>query len=170
MHKQLEKQLTALEELLQSLTQAHGCLLELLNEKRTALSQAKHDVMAKLVTQENDQVKVISDMEKTRLQMVADVTLLLDPSAKEPLKLLALAERLPEPWKGRILIFRHQLQQKMQATQKQARNTQQATVQLMKHMTGLMQKVTATCTNASAYSAKGAPSNQTRISTFSMTA
>ncbi|MBL4700886.1 MAG: hypothetical protein JKX85_06480 [Phycisphaeraceae bacterium] len=98
------------------------------------------------------------------------MTLLLDPTAKEPLKLLGLAGRLPEPWRGRILIFRHQLQQNMLATQKQARNTQQATAQLMKHMTGLMQKVTAACTGASAYSAKGAPSNQTRISTFSMTA
>ena len=66
MHKQLEKQLTALEQLLQDLTLAHGRLLELLNEKRTALSQAKHDVMAKLVTQENDQIKVISEMEKKR--------------------------------------------------------------------------------------------------------
>ncbi|MBL4700885.1 MAG: hypothetical protein JKX85_06475 [Phycisphaeraceae bacterium] len=65
MHKQLEKQLTALEQLLQDLTLAHGRLLELLNEKRTALSQAKHDVMAKLVTQENDQIKVISEMEKS---------------------------------------------------------------------------------------------------------
>jgi hypothetical protein len=170
MHKPLEKQLAGLERLLQELMQAHTRLLELLGEKRVAMREAKHDVMAKICQMENEQIKLISELEKQRLQMVADVTLLIEPSASAPLKLLELADRLPEPWRGRILVFRHQLQQKMQATQKEAQVTQQATVQLMKHMTGLMQKVTAACTGASVYSAKGAPSNRTRISTFSMTA
>ncbi|HAI10918.1 MAG TPA: hypothetical protein DCM28_04395 [Phycisphaerales bacterium] len=170
MDKQLEKQLGTLEGLLQDLMQAHVHLLELLEEKRSAMKHAKHDEMAQVCQRENEQIRKISDMEKQRLQLVADITLLVEPGAKEPMKLLQLADRLPEPWRGRILVFRHQLQQKMQATQKQARTTQQATMQLMKHMTGMMQKVTAACTGSAAYGAKGAPSNQTRISTFSMTA
>lgn len=170
MDKLLEKQLTALERLLQDLMQAHTQLLELLEEKRTAMRKAEHEVMANVCQRENQQVRKISDMEKQRLQLVADVTLMIEPGAKEPMKLLEVADRLPEPWRGRILVFRHQLQQKMQATQKQAKTTQQATMQLMKHMTGMMQKVTAACTGSAAYSAKGAPSNQSRISTFSMTA
>lgn len=170
MDKQLEKQLGTLEQLLQELMQAHQYLLELLEEKRTAMRQAKHETMTKVCQLENQQVRTISEMEKQRLQLVADITLLIEPNASEPMKLLQLADRLPEPWRGRILVFRHQLQQKMQATQKQARNTQQATMQLMKHMTGMIQKVTAACTGSAAYSAKGAPSTQSRISTFSMTA
>lgn len=170
MDKQLEKQLAGLERMLQELMQAHQMLLDLLGEKRVAMRQAKHEVMASLCKQENEQIKVISDMEKERLQMVADITLMIEPNAAKPMKLLELADCLPEPWRGRILVFRHQLQQKMQATQKQAQTTQQATAQLVKHMTGLMQKVTAACTGAAVYSAKGAPTAGTRISTFSMTA
>lgn len=170
MHKQLEKQITALERLLQQLAQAHDHLLELLNQKRVAIREAKHQEISKICQLENDQIKVISELEKKRLEMVADVTQLIAPDAQQPMKLLELAENLPEPWKGRILIFRHQLMQKMQATQKQAKTTQQATVQLVKHMTGMMQKVTAACTGAAAYGAKGAPSERSRISTFSMTA
>lgn len=170
MHKQDEKQLVALERLLQDLMQAHEYLLELLGEKRVVMREAKHERMAQICQLENQQVKVISDLEKQRLQLVADITLLIEPNANEPLKLLELADRLAEPWRGRLLVFRHQLKQKIQATQAEAQTTQQATVQLMKHMTGLMQKVTAACTGASVYSAKGAPSDRNRISTFSMTA
>ena len=53
----------------------------------------------------------------------------------------------------------------------QTYGTQQATMQLVKHMTGMMQKVTSACTGSSAYSARGqASTNNARISTFSMTA
>ncbi|MFG0249390.1 MAG: flagellar export chaperone FlgN [Phycisphaeraceae bacterium JB051] len=171
MDKQLEKQLNTLERSLQELLQAHTYLSDLMEQKRTAMREAKHEQVGNLCKLENDQLRKISDMEKNRLQLVADITLLVAPSAKQPLKLLELSDRLPEPWRGRLLVFRHQLAQKMQETQSKTQSTQQATIQLVKHMTGMMQKVTAACTGSSAYSARGqASTNNARISTFSMTA
>ncbi len=171
MDKQLEKQLGILERSLQDLLQAHTYLSDLMEQKRTAMREAKHEQVGNLCKLENDQLRKISDMEKNRLQLVADITLLVEPSAKQPFKLLELADRLPEPWRGRLLVFRHQLAQKMKETQAKTQTTQQATMQLVKHMTGMMQKVTAACTGSSAYSARGqASTNNARISTFSMTA
>ena len=65
MDKQLEKQLGTLEGLLQDLMQAHVHLLELLEEKRSAMKHAKHDEMAQVCQRENEQIRKISDMENS---------------------------------------------------------------------------------------------------------
>ncbi len=171
MRKQLEQPLVALERTLRSQLVAHERLSKLLDQKRQAVCQADQERMAQLCELENQEVREIGDLEKVRLQQVADLTLLMDPDAAKPMKLGELAELLPEPQRGRLLVFRQQLCDRMLQTQTQSRTTRQATELLMQHMAGLLQKVSAVCTGVSVYSAKGAPPKQAMaVSTFSLTA
>ena len=79
MDKQLEKQLGTLERSLQDMLQAHTYLSDLMEQKRAAMREAKHEQVGNLCKLENDQLRKISDMEKNRLQLVADITLLVEP-------------------------------------------------------------------------------------------
>ena len=88
-------------------------LLSLLERKRLALRQGKDQELVDLTRLENAAVQTISEIEKRRLQLVADLTLAVDPSAQEPLKMKELAERLPEPFRGRLLVTRQKLVEAM---------------------------------------------------------
>ncbi|MCC6580834.1 MAG: flagellar export chaperone FlgN [Phycisphaeraceae bacterium] len=167
----LDKPLAQLESLLRKLLQAHETLLGLLLKKRQAVRGADQRRITELCHEENVQVQAISEMEKERLKLVAQLTLLVDPKATAPMRLLELADRLPEPMRGRLLVLRQQLRQRMSESHEQTDVIQRATTSLVKHMTGLVQQVTAACTGSSVYGRGGAPGRAPLgITTFSATA
>jgi len=171
MDRTLEKSLTQLEALLVDQLQHHERMLELLDRKRVALRHANHAVVTDCSYQENQQLQKVSELEKQRLKIIADLTLMLDRDAKQPLTLMELAERMPEPTRGRLLVLRAQLRDRMQQVQKKTAVTRRATDTLVNHMQGLIQKVTAVCSGVSVYNATGAPPKKAMsVSTFSMTA
>jgi len=167
----LDKQLNQLETILQSQLDAHEQLLALLHRKREALREAAHQRVLQCCELENEKVRVISELEKNRLAIVAELTQMLEPNAAQPLRLAELAERLPEPTRGRLLVMRSQLVQRMQQVQQQTRLTQRALESLHRHMQGLMQTVGSLCSGVATYSANGArPRAATAVSTFNTTA
>lgn len=128
-----------LEEVLRQLTERHEQLLSLIQRQREVLRAADHRGVSELSRLENVVVKAITDLEKRRLELVADLTRAVDPGAAQPMRMRDLAERLPEPARGRLLVLRQQLRQRIQQVKDESSVTRRATEALMKHMQGLVQ-------------------------------
>ena len=158
-------------ELLQELVSGHEKLMTLAQQKRHALRTAQFQRVTQTCEDENQIVQQISELEKRRLQLVADLTLAMDPQAKSPLRMAALAEQLPEPHRGRLLVMRQQLIQHMEAARKEINVARQATESLVAHMQGLMQSIGSVCNDVNLYGSNGAPPQTAlALSTFHATA
>jgi hypothetical protein len=163
--------LAQLEDTLRQQIAAHEQLLSLMTLKREAIRSAQASRVAELVSQESAQLRIVTELEKRRLEQVAAATLAVDPSAAQPLRLGELALRLPEPARGRLLVLRQQARAKVEQVSQQAGVLREATTAVARHMQGLVQSIGGVLTGVPTYSAKGAPPRSaTRVSTFVATA
>lgn len=156
---------------LQQLVAAHVKLLGLLQRKRAALASADYQKITELCEMANVSVQQISEQEKARLTLVADLTLMVDPAAPVPLRMAELADRLPEPTRGVLLVLRQRLLEQMRHVQRETNVTKRATQSLATHMRGLAHTIGALCTGVSVYDRQGAPPPEAiAVSTFNTTA
>lgn len=171
MAENLEKSLNQLEALLRREIVAHETLLSIMFRKRQAMQAASHEKMSQCTLEESAQVKLIADSEKQRLELVAHITLLLDPVAPAPMKMHDMAHRLPEPMRGRLLVLRMELRKRMEKVQQEAQVAKRACDALVNHVHGIIQMIGANCTGVSTYGQQGQPHKRaTAVSTFNMTA
>lgn len=146
-------------------------LLQLLQRKRDAMRAGDADLMADLTRAENAQVQAISEIEKSRLKLVAELTLLVDAQAPEPLKLAELAEHFPEPTRGKLLVMRTQLLDAMHAVQAETAVAKRAAETLVRHVSGLVRTLATVSHGHAAYSPIGrTPAQPAPLSTLSLTA
>ncbi|MEM7625095.1 MAG: flagellar protein FlgN [Planctomycetota bacterium] len=155
MDRNAVQNLMRLEDTLNQSVERQGQLATLLERKRTALRRGAVDEMTSLCRLENAAVQTISELEKRRLQLVADLTLAVEPGAAEPLKMRDLAERLPEPHRGRLLLTRQKLVDAMQRVQQQTTVTRRASESLLKHMNGLIRTIGVVSQGGAAYGQTG---------------
>lgn len=171
MDKPTQQMLTQLEDVLQQSVNRQRQLVALLERKRMAMRGGKADEMTSICRLENAVVQAVSELEKRRLKLVADLTLRLNPAATEPLKMLDLAQRLPEPARGRLLVMRTQLVEAIQKVQEQSRVARRASESLLNHMNGLIRTIGVVSSGGAAYGQTGAiNSRPTNISTINLTA
>ncbi len=167
----MDKQLARLETLIIQQTSAHERLLSLLEHKRESLRTADRDQMTRCTEQENLVVQEISELEKERLGLVGELTLIVDPSAKAPMRLAELAQQLDEPGRGRLLVLRSQLLDRMKQVQRETAVVKRATESVVRHMQGLFQMVGNAVGNGGVYSQRGAPPQHVlAVNTFNATA
>lgn len=167
----MDKQLAQLEDVLVKQAAAAERLEAILKQKLDAVRRAQHDRMTDYSRLENEQVQVIGDLEKQRLVLVAELTQLVDPDASQPLRLGELAERLPEPMRGRLLVLRQQLRQRLQATQHETSVARLAAETLLHHIQGIVQTISGALSGVGTYGKQGAPPRVAMaVSTFSATA
>lgn len=160
----------ALEAVLRDQAAANHKLLGLMQRKREALRRADRDAVMDLCTRENDLVRVVSELEKNRLSLVAELTLALNPAAREPLTLQALAQHLPEPVRGRLLVLRANLRKELEKAREEAGYARRATERLLGHMQGLIQSVGTMISGEGTYNPGAArPERAMNVSTFSAT-
>ncbi|MFW6059103.1 MAG: flagellar protein FlgN [Phycisphaeraceae bacterium] len=160
-----------LEETLKRMTAQHEQLLSLLERKRAAVREGDEQQVAALCRLENEALRTISELETTRAQQVGELTLQVEPNANAPLRLAVLAERLPEPARGRLLVLRSQLRQRMEQVREQTSIARRATESLARHMQGLVQTIGVLATGVSTYDDSGAvPRQATAMSTINVTA
>jgi len=152
---ELEKDIDRLLALLASLLEQHTQLLAALERKRDAMRQGDTDAMSALCRLESESVRRVSELEKQRLELVGSMTLKLDADAAEPMKLRDLAEALPEPGRGRLLVARQQLVAKMEQVKHQTSVARRAADSLLKHMTGLVQTIGTLSTGLDTYGQRG---------------
>jgi len=163
--------LAPLEQTLRQQLTLHGELLELLKRKRDVLRSSDTKAAIGLCTLEHEKIQKIADLEKQRLSQVANLTLSVDPQAREPMRMAELAQRLDEPARGRLLVLRQQLLERMKAVHTETGVVRRATETLAKHMHGIVQTIGALSAGVSTYGSRGAfPQSNTAVSTFSATA
>ncbi len=165
----MDEQLDQLEGVLKQLGTAHESLLSLLKAKRVALRESDSDRVSAYCEKENLCVQKISELEKQRLELIGQLTEQLEPNADQPLRLVQLAEHLPEPRRGRLLVLKQQLTQHMENIRNETAVIRRATESLAKHMQGLVQTVAGAM--AGVYGQRGAPvAGAMTVSTFEATA
>jgi len=166
----MDKRIAELESILSYLTTAHERLLALLGQKRQALRTADQDRIARCSTQENAVVQEIGELEKQRLLLVGELTLAVDPGAKGPMLLGELAERLDEPGRGRLLVLRQKLKQRVEQAQKETAVIKRTTESLVRHMQGLVQTIGCVMAGVGLYNNQGTPPKSAMaVSTFNAT-
>ncbi|MGB1126168.1 MAG: flagellar export chaperone FlgN [Phycisphaeraceae bacterium] len=133
------KHIPVLETVLKQLTDRHEQLLTLMKRQRECLRLADHHGVSECSRLENTLVQAIGELEKRRLELVAQLTRAIDPAAIQPMRMRDLAERLPEPSRGRLLVLREQLRERITAVKEQSSVTRRATEALLNHMQGLVQ-------------------------------
>ena len=171
MRDSLEQEVHALLKLLGEMTALHEAWLPLCVQKRKALAAASADRLNEICRQENEKLQAVADMEKRRLNLVASLTRRLDPGAKTPMKMVDLAEALPEPHRGNLLVARQQLRERISEVKTQSSIARRATESLMKHMNSLVQSVASAATGGSTYTHRGANSTaRMTLSSVNMTA
>jgi hypothetical protein len=153
----MDKQLAKLEQILHQQMAAHDQLKSILTRRLTALRQADHEQIEKCCELENEQVQRIAELEKNRLELVADLTLKIDPTAPQPLRMNELAELLDEPARGRLLVLRQQLKERMEQIRTDMQTARSATDVLVRHMQGLMQTIGGLMTGVGTYGRRGSP-------------
>ena len=161
----------SLEKLLTQQIGLHEELLKLMNDKRGAISQGNPTQLTMLCQLEHEKISRISETEKQRLELVGRMTQMIDPQAKQPMRLVELAENLPGEQRDRVVMLRSALRERMKSVQQQASVAKRATESLVKHMQSLIQTVTAVSTGMSVYGNNGNfNTERTRVSTLNMTA
>ena len=135
----LTKHIPVLETVLKQSADRHEQLLTLMKRQRECLRLADHQGVSECSRLENTLVQAIGDLEKRRLELVAELTRVVDPRATQPMRMRDLAERLPEPARGRLLVLREQLRERITAAKEQSSVTRRATEALLSHMQGLVQ-------------------------------
>lgn len=172
MAKTIDPVVAAIEAVMGQMVTLHEELLALLIRKHGAVRKADVEAMAQLCGLENEKLQAISELEKQRQELAAKLTLLLNPKASEPLRVAQLAEKLPEPSRGRLLVMRQQLRAKLESVKEQTAIARRAADTLVRHVQGLVQGVTAATTQATYTRNPAQPQRHVapRLSTFSLTA
>ena len=166
----LEKTIGSLESVLHQQIKLHEQLYTLMNQKREAMRRGDNPGMHELCDLENEKVQAISELEKQRLQLVADLTLHVQPDAAAPMRMLELADALAEPTRGRLLVLRQQLLERMEQVREQSSIARRAAQSLVNHMQGILQTLGALSTGAGTYGQRGAPTVGGQVSTINVTA
>lgn len=150
---------------------AHEQLLSLLEQKRQAVRAADHHKVNEICQVENHRIQSIGEMEKRRLRVMAEITLMLRPGATQPLRMGELAELLQEPARGRVLVLRQELRQRMEQVRTESAVIRSATQSLLHHMQGIVQTIGGAMAGVATYTRRGSmPARTLAISTFSATA
>ena len=171
MDSQVEYIVNELAEILHKLLTVHGKLLEKLDSKQDALRSAGYQDLTDICDQENKLVQEISELEKHRLRLIASLTLRIDPQASEPMRLMTVAERLEEPWRGKLLVLRQQLLDRAKAVRSKAKVVRRSTETLVTHMQGLVQTIGTVCGGVGLYGRDGTPPGEAMaLRTVNMTA
>lgn len=151
--------LNELETTLRDLLNEHDALLALLNRKHQAVRHAKPAVVEECLERENGRVQRIAELEKRRQQCVADLTERADAEASEPLTISRIAEAAEPDQRERLLGLAGVLRQRMIEVQRESRVIKQATDGLLKHVQGVMQRVTGAVTGVGTYGSSGRLNN-----------
>lgn len=140
-----------LERLLADLIGAHEDLLRLTVEHRAAIAAADSRRLRVCIDAQTGTLGRLAELDERRRRLVAAAAL---PAGGEP-TLSAVAERLPEPLRGRTLAAAGRLRELIAAVHREARTVRQATHSLLSHMEGLMRQIGRRLSEAGTYGRAG---------------
>ncbi len=142
-------------DILQQQDSHHKSLLELILRKREAIRVADFSVIAPLCLEERKVARAVTELEQQRLTLVAQLTKFLAPQADASLRISDIAKSM-EPQLGEELIEQSEiLREHLREVHRESSIVRRAADALAKHMTGIMQVVQTTLTEAPVYGRQG---------------
>lgn len=143
----------------------------LLERKRLALRSGDLEDMKRLGALESTVVQAVGELEKRRVTLVAELTRKLRPQSSQALQMRELADVLPEPYRGRLLVTRTKLIDAMKAVQQQTSVVRRASESLVSHVNGLIRTIGVVSSGGAAYGQTGQMNAKAgRMSTLNVTA
>jgi hypothetical protein len=148
-------QLERLDSVLLSQVSAHEKLLKCLSESQEAIRMADMDAFGIACKQKHEIAVEITELERTRLELIVLLTAAIKPGAESPLKLTELALLIDEPLQGRLQLRADALRKIIHEVRKKSSIVRQAVEVLGRHMTGLVQTVQGAVTGTGVYGKRG---------------
>jgi hypothetical protein len=139
----------SLESTLADLTRAHAELLEMVREHRRAISRSDAAAIQNCLSSQGLLAMRLTDLERTRRQIVAQIT------GKPTSPFTEVAPRLPEPSRSRISAASERLRALLGTIQRENNIVRTATHTLIAHIDGLMQQVARALSHAGVYGRQG---------------
>lgn len=138
-----------LEALIAALTEAHERMLALTLEHRGAISRADAAGIGRCIQQQREVAERIAALEVRRRRLAPPVT------GADKTTLTAMAERLNEPDRSRVIAAAARLRDVLLRLQHETRTVRAATHALLAHMNGLMQQIARTLSQTRLYGPSG---------------
>ena len=137
----LKPLLDALCETLNRLVAAQAQLGETLARQKDAMARGDAKLMHGLAKLQRETAAQIQTLDQLRARTAHKLTGFLDPGAAAPLRIAELAERLPEPDRGRLLVLRQKLTAEVEATRESTAVARTAATALSNHVGCLLQNL-----------------------------
>ena len=148
-------QLERLDSVLVSQIDAHQKLLLCLDQSQDAIRTADMEAFGSACKQKHEIAVEITELERSRLELIGVLTSEMCPDADVPLKLSALVSLVEEPLKGRFQLRANALRDLIQEVRRKSSVVRQAVDVLGRHMTGLVQTVQGAVTGTGVYGKRG---------------
>jgi hypothetical protein len=145
--------LAGFESTLESLIQTHEQMLAIARDHRAAIGRADGGAVQACIGQQAVLAARAVDLDSTRKRLSAALS--QGREAAGATTISAVAARLPEPSRTRILGLAGRLRELLTALQRENRIIRSATESLLSHMDGLMQQVARTLSHTRLYSPQG---------------
>ena len=156
--------------LLQAQCAAHDELLAQIAAHRQSLRKGTAESIVAALAAQNELVQRISEMEKQRLRLAAELTLSINPKAKRPMTLVELFPHLDAASAQRLTPLRDTLRDKAEQVRRELSPLRTASESLLRTMQGMLREMSSAA-NAGLYVAKQSRKPVTPVmSTFSATA
>jgi hypothetical protein len=138
--------------ILQDLIAVHEQMLTIAGEHRSAISRADGAAVQACVEQQAVLIARVGQLETERLAAIAAV---IPPAPHGRATIAAVAERLPEAARARILAAARALRDLVLRLQHESRVIREATTSLISHMDGLMLQVARALSQTRLYDPRG---------------
>ena len=149
------EQIRALEGILKGQLDGHQQLLELIQQNRDAVRQARMDLIHDLCRRQNTVGQRLAEFEKQRLVLVGVITKNLEPDAKQPLKVDEIVAHVDDGAAELLSALAHQLRPVVEQVRHESSIVRQAADALSRHMSGVMQAVHSLLSRAQVYGRSG---------------
>ena len=160
MDKATVQTIDRLEDTLNQSLNRYGQLAALLERKRQALRDGKPEDMTRAADLEQGVLQSVAELEQRRVKLVQELASKLRITSPTPPKMRDLAEALPEPFRGRLLLTRTRLVEAMEGVREQTSVVRRASESLMSHVNGLIRTLGVVSTGGAAYGQTGRVMNR----------
>ena len=148
----------ALCETLLRMTAFEEQLADCLGRQKTALATGDTKLMHALARLQAETIEQLRTLDELRARTALKLTgFLVSPPPAEPLSVAEIAEHLPEPDRGRLLVLRNQLRDRATEARRLVAVAQSAGTALAGHVGRLVQHLDHRATGGAAYAPTGRP-------------
>lgn len=151
----IQQTLHQIEQILRGQLSGYARMQQCLEKKRDAIARADMAEIERICHHEQRISHSITELEKHRLTMVGKLTQTVSPHAEEPLSIHDMADLAEPDRRSRLLRVRDDLLAVVETVRRESGIVRQAAEALSRHMTGLIQTIQTSLSQAGVYGHRG---------------